>query len=192
MTRRSWTGTILAVMAAAHVFVGPPARAQSEPQAKPAPPSPAAVKVDVTLTRLQGEKRVSSLPFTLFAATDNSPTSFRLGVDVPVDVSTKNASGIVTTETRYENVGTNIDIRLRAQNADGRYPLWIQITDSSIHTASGTAGRQPSVGEPQAIRRYVIGNQLMVREGQPVEFSVGTDKVTGETIRAEVRIAILK
>ena len=63
--------------------------------AKPAPPTaakpviaqpPAAVKVDIVLSRTNGNKTLSSLPYSLYAA-EGRRTSLRLGSQVPIPMA---------------------------------------------------------------------------------------------------------
>ena len=67
-----------------------PVAAQDKPQ--PAPAAPVAssgarqipLKVQLTLTRFMGEKKVSSVPYMLGVLTNAQKTSLRMGVQVPV------------------------------------------------------------------------------------------------------------
>ena len=45
------------------------------------------VKVEIVLSRSQGDKKVSSLPYTIWANANGNNVSLRLGVDVPVGAS---------------------------------------------------------------------------------------------------------
>ncbi|HEY7475513.1 MAG TPA: hypothetical protein VH679_10910, partial [Vicinamibacterales bacterium] len=63
-------------------LAGTPAAARQD-QGPPA----TTVKVDVTLTRLQGDKKVGSLPYTLWMTANGDNVSLRMGVDIPVGSS---------------------------------------------------------------------------------------------------------
>jgi hypothetical protein len=43
-----------------------------------------------------------------------------------------------------------------------------------------------------AFRTLSVSNTLVLRDGQMLPFVVGTDRITGETLRAEVRLTVLK
>ena len=59
------------------------------------------LKVALTLARYQGDKKISSAPYTLWVtANDRQTTNLRMGVEMPV------ASG---PSVNYRNVGTSID-----------------------------------------------------------------------------------
>src|SRR5262245_25079919 len=80
------------------------------------------VKVEIVLSRSQGDKKLSSLPYTIWANANGNNVSLRLGVDVPVGaslVTTGNenttSSGRSTTTTsstsnrvEFRSVGTSI------------------------------------------------------------------------------------
>jgi hypothetical protein len=162
-------------------------RAQQPPSSQFNP-----VKVDVVLSRYQGEKRVSSMPFVLYVNPNASRelTSVRVGMDVPVGQSTSRSDqGVTTSRPESRWVGTNIDCSVQPQ-VEGRYRVWIQIQDSSVYANDdkGVIGQSM----PIAFRSYSVSNYLMLRENQPLQFSVGSDRTNGETIRAEVTLSPTK
>jgi hypothetical protein len=65
------------------------------------------LKVDIVLSRYQGDKKISSLPFTLLVNTGNA-TSLRMGVDVPSGTTTvkDKTDGTERTSTDFRNIGT--------------------------------------------------------------------------------------
>src|SRR4029453_2786755 len=148
------------MMVAARVLAGqqaPPTAAPAPPPApaaKPEPkPAPVAVKIDIVLSRLKGAAKLSNLPFSLNAVTDGSPTSLRLGSNVPIPQPTFGpvASGGGTTAPAvgytYQNIGSKIDCTVTLL-ADSRYQLYLALEDSSL-----AEGNQPGPGAP-VIRSY--------------------------------------
>ncbi len=77
----------------------------------------------LTLARYQGDKRISSAPYTLWV-TANQPgkTTLRMGVEVPLQ------SGPTL---NYRNVGTEIDCSAEVR-ANGLYKLAVSVNDSSV------------------------------------------------------------
>ncbi len=78
-------------------------------------PAPVPLKVTVVLSRFQGEKRISSMPYVLgVMASGWGPgpkTTLRMGVDVPVTTTVfggDNKTAPVSSYS-YRSVGTNID-----------------------------------------------------------------------------------
>ena len=196
------------------VFVGA-ARAQEQ---KPAP-SPVAegaaaaqqarqrdlaaivpLKVRVVFSKYQGDKKISSLPYEMTVRSDGGTSNIRMNTQVPVldfgapapsaDPGRKPAPRIGP--FKYRDIGTNIDAR--AMNLDaGRYSVSVTIEDSSIYKDEGRrAAGTSQVEDVVAIRSYRTQNTTILRDGQSTEFTVAADKVTGEVMKAEVSISVLK
>jgi hypothetical protein len=176
------------------------ATASRAAQATPPPDLPT-LKVDIVFSRYQGTRRTSSMPYSLLvnAASDvnRAPTStLRVGIDAPTGRSTTTVqNGVATPSPEYKYIGTDIDCRAEYRNAP-TFRIWLNLQDYSFAS-------NPTVGETgattpvtprfdTAIRRFAVSNTLTVRDGQTVQFSMGTDPITGETIRAEVTVTALK
>src|SRR4029453_3586211 len=100
-----------------------PVVAQDKPQAPAPSAQPAAstgsrqvpLKVQLTLSRFMGEKKISSTPYMLGVLSNSQKTSLRMGVQVPVATTvygppkTDGAPGIPQSSYTYRDVGTNID-----------------------------------------------------------------------------------
>jgi hypothetical protein len=187
---------------------GPNVRAE-----QPTPPAPTAsvvsLRVQVVIATFQGEKKVSSVPYTLSvnagslpfapnavpAPFGTAPSQLRMGVKVPIPsmapptVDGKRLEGIPTGggPVFYQDVGTNIDC-LAFTMEDGRFQLQISVEDESISEARGV--NRP--GEPPMIRTFRLSNQVILRDGQSTQFTAATDRVTGEVVRVEVTVNVAK
>ena len=100
------------------------------PQSKPPAPTPVSLKVSLVFSRYQGDKKISSVPHTLWVTTGER-TSLRLGTQIPVP-TTLVKEGVGVQSYNYRDVGTNIDCSAAAV-LDGAYRLGITITDSSVY-----------------------------------------------------------
>jgi hypothetical protein len=201
MNRMSRKFGACVVMLAALTAVPVPARAQAEQASLPNVP----VQLDVVMTRLQGDKRISSIPFVLMAVASprgGSSTSIRMGVDVPVGTSTSNVTqttgaavnqrAVATAKvaTEFRNVGTDMDASVSRPDAMN-YSVYLNIRDSSIFTSDQTKIPNTMV-DPTAFRTFSTSNTLTLQDGQTRLFGVATDKITGETLRVEVKLTVLK
>ena len=204
------------VMAALAAMVWGVTAAAQEPPPSPRPPSSPTnpkqvqnvpLELQVVIARYQGDKRVSSLPYVLslkstITSRDFRPglgASLRLGSRVPVrtQVVVPAADGKPATTSNsvnYENVGTNIDAGASALE-DGRYGVTITISESSVITDNklasdlrGAAG----MGEYPVFRSYQSTNTLFVKEGQTAQFTAASDRVSGEVVRVEVKLTVVK
>ena len=128
----------------------PPAAAKPPTVEKPLVP----LKVQVTIARYEGEKKTSSLPFTLWVnANDGQPTTLNVGIQVPI------GSG---SSASYRSVGTNINCRATMMD-DGRFKVTLDLEDSSV-ASSKDNGATPTF---QSIQAH---NMLLLRDGQNAQF----------------------
>jgi hypothetical protein len=178
----------------------PPAPPAPAPRAAPAPPAPPAppaavaprpIRVDVLIQRRKGDQLVSSLPYTLVGLTGDgmgrNGLSLRLGSNVPVPMG---ASGSPVQQgvplTQYQNVGTNIDCYV-AVAPNGRYHVRFILEDSSVADANGAEAPTAGVTAP-VFRSYRVTTEFLAKDGERQQVNVSTDKVSGETVVAEVTV----
>jgi hypothetical protein len=184
-----------------------PATAQQAPPPPPPPLPTLPVKVDVTIARYQGDKKISSLPFSLYATAAQNmrgSVTMRMGIDVPVGTSTTtetrtvptssrggtNATGATSTTTEYRNIGTNIDTYVLRPD-ETHFSVYVNVNDSSIYTADGDA-KNLRTADAAAFRTFSTSNTVTLRDGQTVQFGMGTDKVSGEVLKIEVTLTVIK
>src|SRR5262249_22058229 len=114
------------------------ARTQEKPAAPAAAkPAPTAIplRVQVLVSRFQGEKKLSSLPYTL-SVTAGSRGTLRMGAKVPVNMMmTANMPKDFPQggPIQSQDVGTSIDCYVSTVQDDGRYRIEITIDDSSVY-----------------------------------------------------------
>jgi hypothetical protein len=91
----------------------------------------------------------------------------------------------------YENVGTNIDIGATAME-DGRFEVTITINESSVVTDPQDLKGTPGSDNYPVFRSYQSTNTLFVKDGQATQFTAASDRVSGEVVRVEVKLMVLK
>jgi hypothetical protein len=141
------------------------------------------LRVEVVLTKYQDGKLVSTLPYELTLSSDNVRAGIRMGAQVPVQQSIPggdNAGKLFN----YQRIGTNIDGQARPLD-NGRYALSLTIEDTSVVPSEATT-------TPPTLRDYRSTNGLILRDGQSAQFTAATDKVTGEELRAQVTLTVVK
>ena len=162
------------------------------------------VKIDVVVSRFQGEKKISSLPYTLFVNANGNYVNLRIGVDVPVGSSVvtsgnENPTGggrttstsSTTNRTEFRNIGTSIDCWVR-QLPDGRFMVNLRVQDSSIFTADADTRAPLKLADPMAFRTYSFSNEFPMRDGQSLLWATATDKITGEILKLESTLTVVK
>jgi hypothetical protein len=221
MKMSRWTWTALALLAFVPSVRGQdpsppapeaPARSQSSADARDPSrgSSPTPLRVQVVFSKYQGETKVGSLPYTLTCnAGDRNPALLRMGIEVPVPVPIGPAkeNAAVFQSVQYKNVGTSIDCRAGLAAADGRFRLELNIEQSSIYStvedkgrrAGGASGdgRAPSVNEAGAggvpmFRTFRAQFVPMLRDGQTVQYTAATDPVSGEVVKIDVTVTVVK
>ena len=161
-------------------------QAQQSGKAPEAPPVP--LKVTVTVSRFEGEKKTASLPFVLWVNTGER-SSVQMGSDVPVPQTTFSAAkegvSVPTTSYQYRSLGTNITCSATALG-DGLYRLLLEVNDSQVF-------RQSTQGTPGPVfQSFRSTNSPILRDGQSVQFAVATDKTTGEVVKLDVTLNLVK
>lgn len=170
-----------------------------QPPSRREHPAPIPLKVTVVLSRYQGEKRMSSMPYAMgVTASGWGPapkTTLRMGVDVPVQVTVfgpTDGKSTTSTSYNYRNVGTNIDCSASFEStAAGVFQLTLTVSDSSIglDTSKKTAGVMPDI---PSFRNFNSSFTALLRDGQTTQYTSATDPVTGELMKIDVTLNVMK
>jgi hypothetical protein len=148
------------------------------------------LRVQITIARFVGEKKASNLPFTLLVnAGQPGKTSLRMGIEVPVRVGPfpdKDGKG---TSYNYRNVGTNIDCHADALD-DARFNLDIRAEQSSVGTTADTL--TAVAADLPFFRTFNTSFNALLRDGQTATHVAATDPVSGESVRIEVGITVVR
>jgi hypothetical protein len=175
--------------------------ANAEPQAATAP-ADTPLKVEVVVSRFQGQKKISSTPYTLavVGGARSEATRLRMGVDVPVPQTVfggKDKEGNTTVPQMtytYRSVGTSIDCSARPQS-DGIYLLDLAVSDTAVfmpdasQNSATPTSRVPGV---PAFRTFTSNFNLLLKDGQTATHTAATDPVSGEVLRIDVTLTVLK
>ena len=153
------------------------------------------LKVLLVVSRYAGEKKVSSVPYTLVVvANDNDKTSVRMGVDMPVPQTMFGGKDTSTplTSYSYRSVGTNIDCAARTIES-GVFKLDLGVSDTSVFLTDKQGGPNagPLAGLP-AFRSFTATFNVLLRDGQTAQHTSATDPVSGEVLRLDVTLSVLK
>lgn len=173
-----------------------------------APEKSIPLRVELVISRYQADKKVSSVPFTfVVSATDPAHreefSRVRMGVEVPVvaspspaDARPNGASGQAPS-VQYRPFGTNIDCFARILD-DGRFKLGLTIEESSPYSEQERARMTASPGETGPLRSspvfrsFRISNTLVLKDGQSQQFSTATDRFSGEVVKMDVTLSVIR
>ena len=153
-----------------------------------------ALQIQVVLSRYQGDKKISSMPYTLSLNSPQPPaigrpSILRMNSRVPVPDAT--ATGTAP-KTRYQDIGTQIDC-FATTLEDGRYELNVSIDDQSVYLDDQFLNGLSKASELPIIRSFKVNNQFVIlRPGQSTQLTVATDRISGDLIRADVTLNVMK
>jgi hypothetical protein len=173
--------------------------AHAQAPATPDKPGVTPLKVTVTISRYQGEKKISSLPYTLSvsfvpsvnSSSQNNYANHRIGTRVPVTTTTTPQGGGAPVPTvTYQDVGTSIDCFVFATDESGRFRLQISVDESSLYEDPAARG-VVQVGRP-TLRSFRSSDSLLLKDGQSAQVSNTPDRMTGESVRVDVALAVVK
>jgi hypothetical protein len=159
------------------------------------------VDVEVMISRYQGDKKVSSLPYALTVnaryqeVRDQHRTILKMGGQVPVPVMAPQAGpdgqpspNPFVGPVQYKDIGTQIDCAARPMD-DGRFELFISVEDTAVATPPPAAGQQATM---PALRTFASSNTIVLRDGQTRQFTAAADRITGEIVRVDVTLRVPK
>lgn len=217
MKRWTWAPTALLAFASVATAqepatVAPPpsaSRTAAPPESRDLPLGTTPLRVQIVFSKFQGEKKVASLPYALTCNTgERQAVVLRMGIEVPVPVPvTQGKEGGSVVSFQYKNVGTNIDCRAGMASPDGRFRLDLTVEQSSIYSVSEDKARRsaaadgegkPAWGMPEAIgsvpmfRNFRSTFNPILRDGQTVQYTTATDPVSGEVVKIDVTVNVVK
>ncbi len=188
------------VLLAALVSAPLQTRAQDKPQEKPKfadiekPLTP--LQVQVVFHEFEGEKKISSTPYTILLNSDDRDrpfTNLRMGVRVPVYLGSKDQ------QFQYLDVGSDIDCGAKS-NGDGRYRLMLTVERTSIHPYSSIPDYYSPDRKPDdqtrtfqpLVRRFRVNLHLLLRDGESQQSVMATDPQSGRVLKVEVTLHVVK
>jgi hypothetical protein len=141
------------------------------------------LRIQVVFTEMEGDKKVSSLPYTFSVNADERRTrpssQVRNGTRIPVAIDKDKIT--------YLDIGTNIDCSALLQD-DGRYKLTMNMERSSIATQDSNA----SAFTAPIVRQFRAEINPVLKDGQTIESIVATDPLNGHVYHVSVTLTVLK
>jgi hypothetical protein len=154
--------------------------------ASPSRPALVPLKIQLVLSRYQGEKKISSVPYAFAVLANAGSTRLRMGSQIPLPI----AGG----GTNYKDVGTNIDA-IANTAPDNYYRVDLTVTDSSVYFPDRSDPAPPSgtsaTGAP-AFRTFTSNFSVLLRDGQSGQHVSATDQVTGQVLKLDTTLNVVK
>jgi hypothetical protein len=150
------------------------------------------LKISITFTEFEGDKKVKSLPYTTIVIADgkNPKSVVKIGSRVPVYAGKEYGM-------QYMDVGSNIDC-LAHRTKDNKFDLSLSLertwVEGNVPVAVDPATSAQSSGQfaEPIVRGFKSELSLTLRDGQTVESSFATDPLTGKVFRVEVSLNVVK
>ena len=164
---------------------------------------PVTLKISIVISRYNGEKKVGSLPFQVMvipgtnADRDGEQTSLQTGARVPVPQTTfmATATGGAPTQPQtsyqYQQFGTQISASARALDAT-TFNVGLNVTDSQLLSDSPDQAQYASGVRLPRYQSFTSNNRLILRDGQTLQYTAATDKTSGEVIKLDVTLNVIK
>jgi Bacterial type II and III secretion system protein len=169
-------------------------RAQSQATTKAEVPAAAVqlpLKITVVISRFKGEQKTASLPYTLSVnANGRDQSTLRMGADVPVPVQTMAQSGQTNQSYQYRSIGTNIDCTASPTD-DGRFRVVLAVQDSQVFS-DATGGTAPGLRGMPSFQQFTSETTVVLRDGQTIQYTTATDKASGEVVKIDVTLNVIK
>jgi hypothetical protein len=179
--------TLYATLALA--MIATDARAQDRPAAKP----PTPLKLDVVFMKFEGQKKVSSVPYTLSLNADGRQSAVRMGIQVPLATTMKDAPGGVAVV--YKDVGNNVDCSAQPLE-DGRFAVECSLQQSSLYSMEGAQRSAWLSGSANVtaplIRTFSAHARLLLRHGETAPYTIAADPVSGELLKVDITLSVIK
>lgn len=147
------------------------------------------LKIQIAISREQDGKQVSRVPYVLSVVSDQQFSQVRMSTRVPV--ATGDARGGPQGPIGFvqENVGTSIDCGARSLH-DGRFRLTVSIEDSSVYVGKRTTDSGDALAARPSLRVFKSTQHVILSDGESTQYTMATDKITGEVIKVEVSLQV--
>jgi hypothetical protein len=163
-------------------------RAQDNPKSTGTPKSDdrtgavTPLRIQVLFTEYDGDKKVSSLPYSFTVNADERRarpgSQVRNGARIPV------ATG--KDQFTYLDIGTNIDCSATLQD-DGRFKLMMIVERSSVSPDAPSTNSMVPV-----VRQFKAEMNPVLKDGQTIESIVATDPLNGHVFHVNVTLNLAK
>jgi type II secretory pathway component GspD/PulD (secretin) len=170
--------------------------AQTPPAAKAvAAAAQVPMRVQFVLSKYQGEKKISSLPYTVALNSNDPPAEIRMGAQFPTP-TTVVKEGTSTPTYTYNQIGVSIRCSVKPMD-NGLFAVTVNVADSSIfmNPASGappTLDSMPLVNGVPVFKNFSINSILLLKDGQTSQLTTAADPTNGEVMKVDVTLTLIK
>lgn len=173
-------GTLVLASTMALAGDGPEAKKTEEPGQL--------LRLDVVMTRSQGDSVVARLPYSMLLTAGGKNARVYGGIQLPIVVRHEGSNTMM-----FKNAGGSVSARAWSLE-DGRFRVDLSTELGGVYPTNGDAPAAEAEGEPAApvLRSFSTNAVITLRDGQSAVFSDSADPITGETVKTEVTLHVVK
>jgi len=171
-------GTFMAAIPFALSFAS---LAEAQPQAQS---DRIPVKLLVVISTFEGDKKVSSMPYTLLATANGSQVNFNSSSNMPIQTGNSGAYS-------YTNVGTNLQCTVATEA--GSFKVTITFSDKTVISNKAPAAATGTTAKPldsPTFHDVSYSSAVNMKDGETKQLISAPDKVTGEVIKIDVTLTL--
>jgi Flp pilus assembly secretin CpaC len=142
------------------------------------------LRVQVVVSRYEGEKRLTTVPLALTAITTGEVSRLSMGTEMPIRMAASSETGpaVPVTSVNYKSVGTSVTAATSRLD-DGRYRLSLVVESSWIDVGSDKgADPAPTFGSLRADEKLVLS------DGQSMQFTSAANAASGQVVKVDVTV----
>jgi Flp pilus assembly secretin CpaC len=173
--------------AAILMLASTPAFAGDAPKAQATEELGTLLRLEVVMTRLKGETVVARLPYSLPVHTSGDARVYG-GIQLPIVVRHEGSNTVM-----FKNAGGTVHAKAWALD-DGRYKVELSTELGGVYPTNGETATEETEGAPAApvLRSFSTNATITLRDGQSTMLSDTADPITGETVKTEVSLQVVK
>lgn len=141
------------------------------------------VKLQVVISTFEGDRKVSSMPYTLLATINGGDASFNSNLTVPIQGTT---AGTVT----YTNLGSSLRCTVTTDAAG--FKVAMTFSDRTVISNKATVAPGTPAGSVDSpiFHDVMFRGDVSLKDGETKQLLVAPDKVTGEVVKIDVTLTL--
>jgi hypothetical protein len=146
------------------------------------------LRLEVVMTRSQGDAVIARLPYRLLFNEGDPGARVYGGLQLPIVVRHQGSNTVM-----FKNAGG--EVRAKAWGIEeGLFKVELSAELGGVYPSNGDAAAEEAEGAPAApvLRSFSANPTITLRDGQSMVFFESADPITGETARAEVTLHVVK
>jgi len=149
----------------------------------PAPQDRIPLKLQVVVATYEGDRKVSSMPYTLLATANGNEVIFTSSSSVPIQ---NGPGGTIS----YTNLGTTL--RCSVITEAGSFKVLLNFDDKSVMASKTSVAVTGATRPPDSVTFHSVNynSAISMKDGETKQLISAPDKVTGELVKIDVTLSL--